>query len=43
MNPRTTRAGVVAGPGLTFVCVVVVAGASGPWAPVTDQARQDWC
>ena len=42
MNPRSIRTGVLAGAGLMLFYVVVVAGASGSWEHLTDQARQDW-
>lgn len=42
MNPRSIRAGVLAGAALALLYMVVVAGASGSWSHLTDQARQDW-
>jgi hypothetical protein len=42
VNPRSIRTGVLAGAGLMLFYVVVVAGASGSWEHLTDQARQDW-
>jgi len=42
MSVRSVRSGVVAGAGLALFYVVVVAGASGSWSHVDDQARQDW-
>lgn len=42
MNPRSIRAGALAGAGLMLFYAVVVAGASGSWAHFTAQARQDW-
>ena len=42
MNPRSIRSGVLGGAGLILFYLVVVAGASGSWAHLTDQARQDW-
>lgn len=42
MNPRSVRAGALAGAGLALFYVVVVRGASGSWAHLADQARGDW-
>lgn len=42
MNPRSVRAGALAGSGLALFYVVVVAAASGSWEHLTDQAGQDW-
>lgn len=42
MIPRSARAGLLAAAGLALFYVVVVAGASGSWAHLADQARQDW-
>jgi hypothetical protein len=42
MNPRSVRAGALASAGLMLFYVAVVAGASGSWDHLTDQARQDW-
>ena len=42
MNARSYRAGALAGAALATFYVLVVAGASGSWEHLTDQARQDW-
>ena len=42
MRPRSIRAGAIASTALALFYIVVVAGASGSWAHLTDQARQDW-
>lgn len=42
IDRRSIRAGAVAGVGLVLFFVVVVAGASGSWEHLADQARQDW-
>jgi hypothetical protein len=42
MNGRSIRSGALAGAGLVLVYVVVVAGASGSWDHLADQARRDW-
>ena len=42
MNPRSVRAGTMAGAGLALFYMVVVAGASGSWGHLVDQAGQDW-
>lgn len=41
MNGRSIRSGALAGAGLVLVYVVVVAGASGSWDHLADQARRD--
>jgi len=42
MTPRSVRAGVLAAASLALFYVVVVAGASGSWQHLTDQAANDW-
>lgn len=42
MTPRSVRAGVLAVAGLALFYVAVVAGASGSWQHLTDQAANDW-
>ena len=42
MTPRSVRAGGLAAAGLALFYVVVVAGASGSWQHLTDQAVKDW-
>lgn len=42
MNLRSVRAGALASVGLALFYVIVVAGASGSWAHLMGQARQDW-
>ena len=42
MTPRSVRAGVLAAAGLALFYVVVVAGASGSWQHLTEQAANDW-
>lgn len=42
MTARSVRIGAVAGAAMTLFYVAVVAGASGSWQHLTDQARQDW-
>lgn len=42
MSRRSLRAGALAGTGMALFYVAVVAGASGSWDHLTDQARQDW-
>ena len=42
MTPRSLRAGVLAAAGLALFYVAVVAGASGSWQHLTDQANNDW-
>ena len=42
MTPRSVRAGMLAAAGLALFYVVVVAGASGSWQHLTDQAANDW-
>jgi hypothetical protein len=42
MNGRSIRSGALAGVGLVLFYVVVVAGASGSWGHLADQARLDW-
>jgi len=42
VEPRSVRAGALAGAGLLLFYVVVVTLASGSWDHFTDQARQDW-
>jgi hypothetical protein len=42
MNGRSIRSGALAGAGLVLFYVVVVAGASGSWDHLADQARRDW-
>ena len=42
MNHRSVRVGALASAGLALFYLVVVAGASGSWEHLTDQARQDW-
>ncbi len=42
MSGRSVRTGVLAGAGLALFYVAVVAGASGSWAHLRDQARADW-
>lgn len=42
MTARSVRIGALAGAGMALFYVTVVAGASGSWQHLTDQARQDW-
>jgi len=42
VNPRSARLGALAGAGLALFYVVVVAGSSGSWDHLADQAGQDW-
>lgn len=42
MNIRSVRAGTLASAGLALFYVLVVAGASGSFGHLVDQARQDW-
>lgn len=42
MRTRSIRAGAIASTALALFYIVVVAGASGSWDHLTDQARQDW-
>lgn len=42
MTPRSIRTGVLASAGLMLFYVLVVAGASGSWNHLIDQARLDW-
>jgi len=42
MSTSSVRSGVLASVGLAVFYVAVVAGASGSWDHLTDQARQDW-
>jgi len=42
VGARSIRLGLLAGAGLALFYVVVVAGASGSWTHLTEQARQDW-
>ena len=42
MSVRSVRAGVLGSFGLAVFYVAVVAGASGSWEHLVDQARQDW-
>lgn len=42
MNHRSLRAGALASVGIAMFYVIVVAGASGSWAHLADQGREDW-
>lgn len=42
MTPRSIRAGALAAAGLVLFYVAVVAGASGSWQHLTEQATADW-
>jgi hypothetical protein len=42
MKPRSARLGALASAALIVLYLVIIAGASGSWEHVTDQARQDW-
>lgn len=42
MNRRSLRAGAIGLAALGFFYVAVVRGASGSWAHLADQVRQDW-
>jgi Co/Zn/Cd efflux system component len=42
MKPRSARLGALASAALIVLYLAIIAGASGSWEHVTDQARQDW-
>lgn len=42
MTPRSIRAGALAAAGLALFYVAVVAGASGSWQHLIEQAAEDW-
>lgn len=42
LSPGAMRSGALAAVGMALFYVAVVAGASGSWDHLTDQARQDW-
>ena len=42
MSPRSVQVGALASAGLALFYVLVVAGASGSWSHLGDQASRDW-